>query len=482
MGGPTLIQLVAWASTGACVLGAVWLLWLARFRDKDRDKARCPKCWYELGRLDSPPALPVTCPECGRKVETLLQLQRRRLRRWPVLAALPLLLAAWVCWELPRIDQRGWLWLVPDRVLFELYPIGTPQDDLQQQVHMRLGRASWPGGFQLRTLDEADLAALISRCARGNTLAPRLSEKWKQTYGVLLRSVLSSDAPLPESPVRLASLGPPSPALVAAMEDVANLPCDFSVVPREVWPTAVVPRQLVGIEQTNIRWPHFWKTEGVVEWSATNSQGETARGWSPYERLQTKVEIPLQGEVTVDATIKLYRLPPPGVAGEKRLLISHPFQWKYRTVPTVEAAYTPVVDQRLDEALTRVRVYTRGASLVINATPLADAGVAEVTFAARLTLHAGERIVGTGKAVWIGSAKRMNLYGPGGLDESAPEATSLMAGIIPPGLTLTLTSDPSLAIQTQSTDRLWTGEVTFPLPPGPVVDPYAPADQPPVSK
>lgn len=482
MGGPTLIQLVAWAATGVCVLGALWLLWFARFRDKDRGKARCPKCWYELGRLDSPPALPVTCPECGGKIETLRQLQRRCLRRWPVLVALPLLLAAWVCWELPRIDQRGWLWLVPNRVLFEMYPIGKPQDDFQQQVHMRLGRSSWPGGFDLRTLDEADLAALISRSARGNTLAPRLSEKWKQTYGVLLRSVLTSDAPLPESPARLASLGPPSESLVAAMEEVANLPCDFSITTRDVWPTAVVSRQLIGVQLSSIWWPQYWKIEGAIEWTATNERGERAQGTGTYEHMQSKIDVPLEGNVSVDATIKLFKLPPPGVAGEKRLLIAHPFQWKYRTVPSVEAAYTPVVDTRIDEALTRVRVYTRGASLAIDATPLGDAGVADVTFAARLTLRAGERIVGTGKAVWIGSAKRMNLYGPGGLDETAPEPASLMAGIVPPGLTLTLTSDPSLAIQTQSTDRLWTGEVTFPLKPGPVVDPYAPANQPPVSK
>lgn len=198
--------------------------------------------------------------------------------------------------------------------------------------------------------------------------------------------------------------------------------------------------------------------------------------------MQSRIDVPLKGNVIVNATIKLYKLPPPGVAGEKRLLIAHPFQWKYRTVPTVEAAYTPVVDSRVDEALARVRVYTRGTSLMINATPLADAGVADVTFAARLTLRAGERIIGTGRAVWTGSARRMNLYGPGGLDEAAPEAASLMAGIVPPGLTLTLTSDPSLAIQTQSTDRLWKGEVTFPLTPGPVIDPYAPANPPPAGK
>ncbi len=482
MGGPTLIQVVAWGSTGVCVLGAVWLLWLARFRDKDRDKARCPKCWYELGRLDSPPALPVTCPECGRKVETLRQLQRRCLRRWPVLVALPLLLAAWVCWELPRIDQRGWLWLVPDRVLFELYPIGTPQDDLQQQVHMRLGRASWPGRFRLRTLDEDDLAALISKCARGNPLAPRLSEKWNQTYGVLLRSVLSSDAPLPESPARLASLGPPSAALVAAMDEVADLPCDFSITTRDVWPTAVVSRQLVGIEQTNIRWPQFWKIEGAIEWAATNDRGERAQGTGTYARMQSKIGVPLEGNVSVDATIKLFKLPPPGVAGEKQFLIAHPFQWKYRTVPTVEAAYTPVVDPRVDEALKAMKIRLEDKRIAVDPTSLAGAPVDDVSFGVRMTMRAGDRVIANGSSVWVGTNRRILMYGRPGLDETAPEAASLMAGVIPPGLTLALTSDPSLAIQTQTTDRLWTGEVTFPLTPGPMIDPYAPVGQPPKSK
>lgn len=49
------------------------------------------------------------------------------------------------------------------------------------------------------------------------------------------------------------------------MDEVANLPCDFSVTTRDVWPTDAVPRQLLGIELTNVRWPHFWKIEGAIE-------------------------------------------------------------------------------------------------------------------------------------------------------------------------------------------------------------------------
>lgn len=478
MGGPSLIQFVAWGSTLLCVLGALWLLRLAVFRDKDRDKARCPKCWYELGRLDSPPALPVTCPECGKKVETLKEMSRLHLRRWPVLAVLPVLLAAWVCWELPRIKQRGWLWLVPDRVLFEVYPIAAPTSDLYQQFYYRLGIATWPDGTNLCTWDDSDVAALISKCARGNALAPRLSDKWKQSYGPLLTHLFQSNLPLPESPSRLASLGPPPPSLVAAMEEVANLPCDFGVTTRDLWPTAVVSQQLIGIDQTNVWWPRFWKIEGIIEWSATNGRGEAARGASPYERLQTHIEVPLQGEVTVDATIKLFKLPPAGGTGEKRLLIAHPFPWKYKTVATLDDAFTPVIDPRIDEALRGAKYRIENKRIVVDPTSVVGTPVEGVTFSLRMALRAGDRVIATGAAVWIGGQQRCLLYGRQGLDEAAPEAASLMGGVIPPGLTLTLTNDPSLAIQTQNTARLWTGEITFPLTPGAMPPPDAPARTP----
>lgn len=474
MGGPTLIQLVAWASTGACVLGAMWLLWFARFRDKDRDKARCPKCWYELGTLASPPALPVTCPECGKKVETLRQLQRRRLRRLPILAAFPVLLGAWVCWELPQIDQRGWLWLVPNRVLFEVYPLVSPMSDMSQQLHMRLGLSSWSNGSTLRTLDEADVNAFVSRCARGNWFAPQMSETWRETYGQLLHGAM---LPIPEAPCGNPAIGPARVSLSTSIDDIISIPCEFSIHTRERWPTTVVPDQLVRIEH-RAWWPLGWVTEGILEWSATNHLGETARGHSTYEMLKTKVTIPLTGEVRVDATLKLYKLPHPSAPGEKRLLTSHAFQWRYASVATLNDAFTPVIDHRIDEALKAARFSIEHTRLVVDLDDLAGAPTDGVTFSVRMQLSVGNRVIGTGKAVWIGANRRIGLY----FDTTAPEAASLMAGIIPPGLTLTLTSDPSLAIQTQTTDRLWKGDVTIPLASGPVIDPYAPANPPPGGK
>ena len=77
-----------------------------------------------------------------------------------------------------------------------------------------------------------------------------------------------------------------------------------------------------------------------------------------------------------------------------------------------------------------------------------------------------------------GNDESSGVVGRQGLDEAAPEAASLMGGVIPPGLTLTLTNDPSLAIQTQNTARLWTGEITFPLTPGAMPPPDAPARTP----
>jgi hypothetical protein len=185
-----LIDVVSWSMVIVFALAAMALAWLALFGDKPRGKARCPKCWYELGTLDSPPTLPVTCPECGKRVERPRQLSRRRFGRWTMLAACSLAGVAWIGWKLPEIDERGWLWLVPNRVLYEVLPMVGNTSALGEELQRRAGLAPWKGLRSECTLSQDDLASLLSRAARGNALARPKSQKWRDTYGRMILDIV----------------------------------------------------------------------------------------------------------------------------------------------------------------------------------------------------------------------------------------------------------------------------------------------------
>ncbi|MEZ6233528.1 MAG: hypothetical protein R3B68_05005 [Phycisphaerales bacterium] len=74
-------------------------------------------CWYDLTGVPRGSAGRTTCPECGSTwPERAL---RRRRRRWKLAAFLliPLQLAAYAVWCVPRVQREGWMGLVPTTAL-----------------------------------------------------------------------------------------------------------------------------------------------------------------------------------------------------------------------------------------------------------------------------------------------------------------------------------------------------------------------------
>lgn len=215
-------------------LAAMALAWLALFGDKPRGKARCPKCWYELGALDSPPTLPVTCPECGKRVERPRQLSRRRFGRGRLLMALLLGVGIWFGSQLPGVSRRGWLWLVPNRVLYETLPLVGYSSSLGQELQRRIGIAPWKNSQTFCTLEEEDFATLLMQAIQGNTSTKPLSKEWRATYGQVIGDVLKSRSTLwrfimdssrgSHSPFR-----PLSPRLYQALKELEKLPPELDV-------------------------------------------------------------------------------------------------------------------------------------------------------------------------------------------------------------------------------------------------------------
>ncbi len=153
--------LSAAASTIAGV-GALLLLW-SMFRDRSRGRARCPRCWYDLAGLVKPEASapwPVTCPECGRKIEREAQTRRTR-RHWKAaLLAIVLMLAAYPIGHIADAREYGPQRLLPLWLQAVAWPVGevrrwpasearydrAPIFDLSEVLDdVRLGRSpTWP--------------------------------------------------------------------------------------------------------------------------------------------------------------------------------------------------------------------------------------------------------------------------------------------------------------------------------------------------
>ncbi len=85
----------------------------AVFRDRARDRRRCPRCWYEIGEVAS-----LCCPECGRKAasEAALRRTRRRWRRAALGVAIMLAGTSISAW--PAVRGEHWSEFVPMRVLY----------------------------------------------------------------------------------------------------------------------------------------------------------------------------------------------------------------------------------------------------------------------------------------------------------------------------------------------------------------------------
>lgn len=102
-----------WHTTGwtLCAIGLALLFW-SLFRDRSRNRRRCPKCWYDMSGI---PAL--TCPECGRQSKHEKHLLRTR-RRWRWAAASIFLLSlSYVSYHASAVWSGSWVGLVPSTVL-----------------------------------------------------------------------------------------------------------------------------------------------------------------------------------------------------------------------------------------------------------------------------------------------------------------------------------------------------------------------------
>lgn len=138
---PALIWNTAAIALG--VIGSVLFLW-AMFKDRPRDRLRCPKCWYDMKDVVEAPANvdaaspastlrdpPWTCPECGKAIRAAKDLKRTRRRKWiATIATLAVCLSLYAPLARDRVIARGWIGAIPTTALALLASVDRDSWDM----------------------------------------------------------------------------------------------------------------------------------------------------------------------------------------------------------------------------------------------------------------------------------------------------------------------------------------------------------------
>lgn len=218
------------------------------------------------------------CPECGRETKDERRLLRTRRRwRWATLSVLLVLLAL-AAGATPKIRREGW-GVISTRQLVELVPIWGYDGPFGQELMRRLGMTgprSWTYPIPMRDEDQAYVAR---RLGEGNILARPMSDRWKASYGRIIREAGNSVFELP------AGRGLP---MAKAVEDAArtwySLPPETHFRTRPRWPAGYN----IWVEASEkTYWP--WPTPLGMEIRRTGSEGAFRDiapdyGWTCKER------------------------------------------------------------------------------------------------------------------------------------------------------------------------------------------------------
>jgi hypothetical protein len=232
--------------------------------------------------------------------------------------------------------------LVPTPVAIELVPIGGIDGVFGREVVRRAGMAPGRGGRVGMTLTDADQVRLARRVARGNWLARPIGGRWRKSYGALVDRVgwrVLDLGGLETGREQTVEGNPPSEALLGALRETLDLPCELPIQTRNKWPRGVPIR--VDLRATEW-WPQSVYCDVNVDWSANKgaSSGEERRwrGWVAFDP-------GLEGRVTVDLDISLDQ--------ELAWLRGQDGQWR-RGVQRVEGSVSYEVVDSIDDAMTAV--------------------------------------------------------------------------------------------------------------------------------
>ncbi len=101
-----------WVSAFGLGMVGLWLCYWFLLADRAKGRKRCPKCWYDMSFADS-----LRCPECGHDAKRAGDLLKTRRRFKGLWLCLLVFLTAGFLWIQPKVQQDGWVSVMPKTVL-----------------------------------------------------------------------------------------------------------------------------------------------------------------------------------------------------------------------------------------------------------------------------------------------------------------------------------------------------------------------------
>lgn len=409
-----------YVAAGLLVVAALWLLWRGLLADQSKGRARCPRCWYDLGALLPLPMgegggegssraafASITCPECGRVVKRERQLFRTRRRWWVVVGGMVVAMLAAAALMTPKVRRDG-VWVVmPTWMLVTIdesvlagaeRPVG-----LTKEIHARLLQPDVP-----------DWA--VERFVLGDRCSIQFRATWPENLPLLGRiapSRLVWDVGIREPG------GPIADSTWVVMSNAAASP-----YPRYSYELAWADR----LESFGLRGP-------TTQLVATFGRRDAGSGrWD--ERV---VAIPLP----------------------------------VRFVATIEDAISPVRGPEADRAVReglalRLMEMPTSKDLYFSARDVSRRELASVTLGLCAEVRDGEAVIGSAR--WWQRVDTPSSVGgvPIRLDASAPDSNSAalrraIADASNPRYTVRVRGDGEMALRDFDGTSYWAGEFTMPL-------------------
>jgi hypothetical protein len=455
------------AAIALASLAAALLLW-ALFADRSRGRARCPRCWYDMSapRAQTTGANAWTCPECGKAGTSTRALHRTRRRRAWACTAILLLAGAWLLAEMPIVRQRGWMWLVPTWLLVQGFPLQGHDGPLGMELERRLGRAPWPGGQYELTISGRQIASLFETCADGTWLAYPVSERWRNSFGLLARHEMfqvyhSKVRPAPSGAMQQAA---PLPEPLAQRVDDAIIRLErlhgpLTARTRSKWPRGMPIHIEAPVETWWSYAPHH---RSVIRWSVA---GGEAKGDTRFTG-HSEIRVPGEGHIRLNIEIDWVEFPEGTHSTRDERVVDHmTTTLEYDVVDTIDDVIPPISSPAIDAALAGLYV-ERDGRLDWNTLATARAAIPATTSAGfRIEFMLEGRVIGIAWCRCMGGTGGVSGHfsGPDVPDANTwDEATRMLND---PRLTACIVTDPQWALDNIDATSYWQGEAPVTLKP-----------------
>jgi HEAT repeat protein len=174
------LQVLFSSLAAVLLLLGVWLVLRALVLDRSRGRRRCPRCWYELGALQTR-----KCPECGKEATSERALLRTRRSPRAAAAAVTCIVAGLTALRGPQAVREGSGWaLLPTPIILLLLQVHpAAEDDVLQ-------RATAPGA-KLTALEQYMAARVCARMLAGPVAAEEQAgaqrNRWLQRRSAALQ-------------------------------------------------------------------------------------------------------------------------------------------------------------------------------------------------------------------------------------------------------------------------------------------------------